>query len=63
MIESIRGLDITPFTKGKEFTLTATAALSRTESTSQEIDDACDAALSRIMEIREEGGDRYEWIG
>lgn len=63
LLQSIRELDITPFTKGEEFTLTASVALSRAESTSQEIGDACDATLSRIMEIREEGGDRYEWIG
>lgn len=61
LLSVVRSLDMKSYTGGDDFTMTASIGLCNATATSESIEAACGDALSIVMKIREEGGDRLAW--
>ena len=62
LLEAVRDIDMTDIVKDDAFHLTATAVVGRTKPESEAMEAMCGDTLSRIMELRETGGNTYERI-
>ncbi len=59
VLDGVRALDLSDYTRGDGFVLTASVGMAC--CTEETVERACERAFSKVMQIREEGGDRFDW--
>ena len=60
LLEAVRDIDMSAIVKDDAFHLTATVVIGRTKPEATAMEAMCGDTLSRIMELRESGGNTYE---